>query len=512
MQRAAAELKGSASGQTARGRTGGTAGQIAETMTGRAAGTMPGRMAGQVAGRGTGAARSLVALAVFAVISGLVTGCTSGGSSSEAASSSGTASSSPVSASAASSGQAVPALPSRALTAPGCSSATAAGPALGSVRSTVLATGSSPFGVATTPDGRWAFAAVGGSVDVLRLGTGNGGTSAPLATLVRSIPLPVSSLGAAVTPDGKYLLLAAGSGAVVVSVARAEAGTAGAVLGALALPVGTRGSGPSSGPADTGSAIEVTASPDGRFAFVTLEYADEAVVFNLAAAVSSGFRAANYVGAIPLGQAAVGMAVSPNGRWLYATSEGAGAGQLPRELTAPGGCAGKVPGTAAGESPGTLTVIDLPRAETDPAHSVVATVPAGYQPVRVVTAADGTQVWVTARASDDLLCFSAARLASDPARALVAIVRVGSEPVGLAAVRGGALIVVADSNRFAASGANSALTVVNVAAALAGHPAVAGQITTGQFPRDMAVSPDGTLLVSDFSSGAVQAVGTETLP
>jgi hypothetical protein len=36
----------------------------------------------------------------------------------------------------------------------------------------------------------------------------------------------------------------------------------------------------------------------------------------LAGALAYGFGAADYVGAIPLGDAAVGMAVSPDGRWL----------------------------------------------------------------------------------------------------------------------------------------------------------------------------------------------------
>jgi DNA-binding beta-propeller fold protein YncE len=157
-------------------------------------------------------------------------------------------------------------------------------------------------------------------------------------------------------------------------------------------------------------------------------------------------------------------------------------------------------------------VVNLRKAETDPALSVTATVDAGYQPVRVVTAADGTQVWVTARASDDVLCFSAARLASHPAHALVGVVRVGSEPVGLAAVRGGTLLVVADSDRFGASGASSELNVVSVPAALTGRPAVVGELSTGLFPRDMAVSPGGTLLVSDYSSGEVQAIATAALP
>ena len=82
----------------------------------------------------------------------------------------------------------------------------------------------------------------------------------------------------------------------------------------------------------------------------------------------------------------------------------------------------------------------------------------------MITAANGTQVWVTARASDDVLCFAAARLVTDPSHALVAVVRVGEAPVGLTAVRDGTLIVVADSNRFSAQGAHADLTVINVAA------------------------------------------------
>jgi DNA-binding beta-propeller fold protein YncE len=225
-------------------------------------------------------------------------------------------------------------------------------------------------------------------------------------TKVRSIRLPappgtaglpagaVQPAGTVVTSNGKYLLVAEGSGAVVISVVRAESGTAGAVLGSLAAPASTGAGAPR---APLGGAIEAAVSPDGRFAFVTLEDEGEAAVFNLSSAVAHGFGAADYVGAIPLGGAPVGMAVAPDGRWLYATSEGTTRAQHPAGLGAPGGCAGSVPGTEAGEPPGTLTEIDLRRAETDPVHSVTAAVDAGCQPVRVVTAADGTQVWVTAR-------------------------------------------------------------------------------------------------------------------
>jgi DNA-binding beta-propeller fold protein YncE len=94
----------------------------------------------------------------------------------------------------------------------------------------------------------------------------------------------------------------------------------------------------------------------------------------------------------------------------------------------------------------------------------------------------------------------------------VAVTRVGSEPVGLAAVRGGTLIVVADSNRFGAAGHSSTLSVVDASAALAGRSAIAGDLPAGGFPRDMSLSPDGTLLVSDYASGQVQAIATAGLP
>ncbi len=375
------------------------------------------------------------------------------------------------------SGTAPPALvlPAQALPSPGCSTSTANSARLNGVRTAMVHVPGSPFGVVVTPDGRWAFVALINSVEVLRLGP----ALAPV--IVRTITLTGgSAVGETLTPDGRYLLAASGSGAVVISVARAEQGQPGAVLGTLTDPAGGAGG------------IEVAVSPDGGFAFVTQEDSQQAAVFNLRLALTRGFGPADYVGAIPLGLAPVGMAVSPDGRWLYATSE------VARR-------------NARGQ--GSLTVISLPRAETDPAASVVTTVAAGCSPVRVVTSADGREVWVTARESDDLLCFSAAALRSDPARALVAVVRVGEAPVGLMLVRDGSRVVVADSNRFNATGANSDLSVVNVAAALAGRPAVTGRIPAGQFPREMALAPGGQrLLVSNFASGQVEAVSVPTIP
>lgn len=149
-------------------------------------------------------------------------------------------------------------------------------------------------------------------------------------------------------------------------------------------------------------------------------------------------------------------------------------------------------------------------AERDPARAVLATAPAMQQPVRVAVSPDGSVVWVTARASDRLLAFSAAKPRADPAHALLASIRVGAAPVGVAAAADGNLMV-ADSNRFEAKGAHAAVTVVSARAALARRSATIATLPAGLFPREIAVEPDGTALVSNFGSDQLEAVETADL-
>jgi DNA-binding beta-propeller fold protein YncE len=55
--------------------------------------------------------------------------------------------------------------------------------------------------------------------------------------------------------------------------------------------------------------------------------------------------------------------------------------------------------------------------------------------------------------------------------------------------------------------------VVSVAAALAGRPAVVGVIPAGQFPREMALEPDGQrLLVSNYLSGRLETISIPSIP
>ena len=368
--------------------------------------------------------------------------------------------------------------PAGALPSPGCSTATAKSPLLSRVSTAMVRLQlAGPFGVAVTPDGRWAFVADNLSVEVLRTGS----SLAPVK--VAAIPVPGAVLGETMTRDGRYLLAASQSGAVVISVARAEQGRPDAVLGMLTDPVSGSG------------AIEVAVSPNGEYAFVTQEGSQQAAVFNLHRALTQGFANSDFVGVIPLGLSPVGLAVSPDGRWLYATSEVALRSQRSNQ--------------------GTLTLINLSRAETHPATSVVATVAAGCNPVRVITSADGSVAWVTARGSDRLLGFSAARLRTDPAHSMIASVEVGEAPVGLALVDGGSKIVVADSNRFGAQGAASDANLtpetshtLAIAVSCVGRRLLLGARTEDELEATLAALPSDAVQVGFYSYGEISPSGS----
>lgn len=362
-----------------------------------------------------------------------------------------------------------------------CAPDHAQAPALARVRTATLDLPGLPDGVATSPDGRWAFASLQGPSG--RIVVSSLLSFAP--RLVRSIPLPAGpASGLAVTHDGHLLLAAAGRGAVVVSLAGLTQGSSRPVLGVLTAP--------DRGASAGGGAAEIAVSPDDRFAFVSLERAGSIAVFDLRGAGHGGLGG-GFVGTIPVGIAPLGIAISPDGSRVYATSE--------------------VSRGRADNSSGTLTVIDLRRAESDPATSVIAVARAPCHPVRVAASPDGRVVWVTARSGNELLGFSVVKLLSRPQHALVAEVGVGAQPIGLGVVDGGRRVIVADSNLLGQFGATARLTVVDADAALRGAPALLGAIRTGRLPSEIAVAPSGkTLLVNNSASGQLEAIDVSQIP
>jgi DNA-binding beta-propeller fold protein YncE len=366
-----------------------------------------------------------------------------------------------------------------ALTAPGCTTAVGHEPRLTAVRTALVSVPARPFGIVTTADARWTFVSTAHGLAVLA-----NRTFAP--RLTRTLRLPSAAQGLALTPDGRYLLAADnGSGALVIDAQLAERGERHAVIGVIRSAAG-----PGAG------AIEVVISPDSRYAFVTLEAAGELAVFDLRAAIAAHLRNSGYVGLVPVGVAPVGMAMSPDGRWLYVASE-----------LAPGS------NPLLPSAHGTLSVVDVRRAETNPPRSVAAAAIAGCTPVRVATSPDGRTVWVTARGSDALLGFSASRLLTDSTKALTTDVRVGAAPVGVAVYDDGRRIIVADSNDPSIPGAEPELSVIDAARALAHRRGVLCTIPAARYPRELTLEPNTTVaLVTNYGAGVLEAVDLTRTP
>lgn len=356
---------------------------------------------------------------------------------------------------------------------PGCTTAAPKAKQMSGVRTQNASVGGKPFGVAITADGKYSFISTGNDVVVLN---NRGGSLAPAP--VATIPAQGAKKGEAITPDGKYLLAAAGSGAYVISVPEAEAGDGGAVLGTLTSPHGAGAAG-----------VEV--SPDNRYAFVTLQDSAEVAVFDLRKSLAEGFGQSGLVGTVPVGQDPVGIAQSPDGRWLYVAQEG----------------------TQTPPAEGSLYVLSASRAETDPGKAVQTSAVAGCGPARVIVSGNGDEVWVTDRESNALVAFSAAKLLTKPEHSLIARVNVGQNPIGETFIRGGTRIMVADANLSNYPGAYT-LTLVSTQAALqGGSGAVLGVLpSSGQMPRELGLERGGTLLVSDSGSGQLQVIDTGSLP
>ncbi len=360
------------------------------------------------------------------------------------------------------------------LSPPGRSTAVVTASTLPNVRSESVAASGEAYAVVVTANGYSFVSNPSGpqsNIAIFQHGSG----LAP--TPVGSFAIIGKPHGETITPDGRYLLVADHDGAQVIDIHAAEQGAANPIVGGLSDPGGS-------------NAAQVKVTPDGQFAFVTLYNSNAIAVFNLKAAIAGHFSSSHFLGTIPLHFNPLGMALSPDGQWLYATT-----------------------GNLTKNSPqGGLNVIDLHKAETHPsAAAITTTVSAGTFPVRIVTTDNGNFVWVTARDSNSLLGFDAARLLNDQKHALVAVVRVGQAPIGLTSLDNGKLIIVADSNINKVTGGTTDLAVVNTADALAGKPAVLGIIGAGVLPHQVAM--DGkTLLVANTTSQQLQAVDVSHIP
>ncbi len=356
----------------------------------------------------------------------------------------------------------------------------------------------SPFMALPSDDGCWLFVSMPtplpGSnrpgIAVMRRGGGG-------FKLVQTVTVVGGPTGMAMTHDGKTLVVASGPRIAFLSVPRLIDGNPNAVLGYL-IEQGTPGR------------IQVSTTQDDKIAFVADERAEAITVVDLPKALATRFSASSIIGRVPTGRSPIAVTLSPDDAFMYVTSQVA-----PPALGWPVACKREGIADSTLVNPqGAIHVVDVKRARTDPAHSIVASVAAGCNVVRLELSPSGDRVYATARNSNALMVFDTDKLRSDSGHALIGRVPVGTAPVGIAVIDGGRKIVVANSNRFAGSpNDHQTLTVVDAALVAQGDRAIIGSIPAGAFPRSLRTTHDGnTLIVANFASNQIELVDLTHLP
>ena len=358
--------------------------------------------------------------------------------------------------------------PTASPSAPSCSTATAAVSGLQQPRSTV-AVDEGPFAAVPIPGTDRVVVSTsasaggrlgGGELDVLQM------ASTPSVVGRAAVSRGGGALGMGLSHDGRWLAVTSTSLTEIVSVSGLLTGDPNPVVATLNDPgLGT---------------IEAAFSMDDHFVFVADENSAQLSVFDVAAVLSDGFASQpTAVGQVPLGPGPVGIVVSPDGHWVYATTEG--------DRT----------------TPGALWVIDEQAATRHPTTAAVAHVALGCVPVRVALSPTGDLAWVTVRLSNQLVGVDTTALRLHRPTPIRASVRVGSEPTGLALFGGGHYAVLTNSARFVAPSRPQTLCIVDLDAALAGRPAIQSWIAAGAFPREVTI--DGAVgVATNFNSNTVE--------
>jgi len=359
----------------------------------------------------------------------------------------------------------------------------------------------SPFQALPSADGCWIFVSMPGGpargsakIGVLRRAGGK-------IALERTMPIDGNPTGMVLTHDGRTLIVADGPRVAFIDVDKLVKTHGDAVLGYLDEPA----------PSGRLGRIYANVTRDDKTLFVADENAQTISVIDLEKIRASHFHASSIVGKIPTGTLPIALTFSPDEKLLYTTSQWA-----PKSLNWPVECKreGAATDTTSVNPQGAILIVDVERARTDPAHSLLGAIPAGCSAVRLALSPSGDRVYVTARNSDALLVFDAAKLRSDPGHARIASVAVGTAPVGVAVVDSGRKVIVTNSNRFAGSSNDrQTLTVVDATKIEPGVASILGSIPAGAFPREMRVTSDGTtLIVTNFASNSIEIIDLARLP
>ncbi|HET9393663.1 MAG TPA: hypothetical protein VFO29_09135 [Candidatus Rubrimentiphilum sp.] len=297
----------------------------------------------------------------------------------------------------------------------------------------------------------------------------------------------------ALTHDGKMLVVPDDNFIAFIDTRKLRSGTGQPLLGFI-----------EDIPGDDGGAVYATVSPDDRQALVAEEGAGTITVIDLQRVRAGKFDRAVIGADILVGSAPVTLAYAKDGKYVFATVQRALPGKNWEATCNPqSGSA-----TDPKERPGAVVTLDASRLVTDKDGAIVSYVPAGCHPVRAALSPDDSRLWVSARASNKVFSFSTDDLRGNAANPQSVQVLVGPAPVPIIVTASGKHVLVGNSNRFNA--APSSQTPIDVIDAKTGQ--VAMHLRSGEFPRQFAISPDGsTIFVSNYGSDSISLLDARSL-
>ena len=344
-----------------------------------------------------------------------------------------------------------------------------------------------PFGIEVSGDGCWMFVATNdghdhGTVAVLRDANGT-------FSVYRVVGLRQAGAGETLTHDGKLLAVTEGSQVEVLSVPALEQASVDALKGTLRVGH------------DAGAVYAIT-SLDDHLLFVSNELDRRISVYDLAKWRAADFKGNPLVGEIPTAIAPVGLALSPDGRWLYSTSETA----PPRwGLAAP--CEPET-SEERRHSRGVLLRFDVAKTAMNPSGSAAGGVQAGCNPVRVAVSPNGAWLWVTARGDGAILGVAATSFGVKSETVDMTSFHVGISPVGVAVRPDGRQVWVALSDRFVSGKDDgSGMQLAGLIGTGDFHASSVKVVTepVSGFPRELAFLPGGrTLVVGLFKARRIE--------
>ena len=301
-----------------------------------------------------------------------------------------------------------------------------------------------------------------------------------------SATLTIQPAGLRLTHDGKLLIAPGVDSVAFVDTGRLADGTDNAVLGTM----NDGGRGP----------IQAEVSADDKFLFVSDERSNTITVIDLAKARATGFRGDSIIGKVPTGTQPVGLKLSPDQRFLYSAVEIAKDASGGASTCTEAGRGGQ----ASSILEGVLTVIDTEKATRGADNAVIAELPSGCRPVRVVVSKDGSRVYIAARGSNEIVGFDAAMARSNAKAARLGSVKLSGPAIGLA-------LAFDDSTLIASHG--QTLTLIDAAKIHLGNAAIRGTAPASGPGRELFITSDNrTLLLTDNAASTLEIIDLTRFP